>query len=254
MIGLAVVLALCGTFAVYAYANHADQRAQAEVRGVEVLIVQNGIPAGTTWHDVRQGSYVKQEKVPANAAPADALAASSDEVPDAQVATTAIASGQVLVRSMFAEEQSAVTGPVAIPSGKIAVSVSLSSDADVAGYVQKGSQVAVFATYKLKTPNTEPTSVGDNMYTTKLLLPKITVLATSQAAPSSVDGAKSTSSSQSDVIVTLAVSQTDAERLILSQQTGELYLGLLTTDSKTAPDGGVHNAGVFKPAPIFLNN
>ena len=260
LIALAVVLAVVGTVAVYAYANHADQRAEAKTRGVHVLVAQADIPAGTTWSDVRKGDYVKQESVPVDSAPADALASLSGEVRGRQVTTAAISSGQVLMRSMFAGEQSAVTGPLAIPSGKIAVSVTLPGNADVAGYVQKGSQVAVFTTHKLKSliggKKPGSVSVGDDLYATKLLLPKVPVLATSQAAPASVNGAtsSSTSSSQSDVIVTLAVSQQDAERLILSQQIGELYLGLLTTDSKTSTDGGVVSVGIFKPTPVYLNN
>jgi len=54
------------------------------------------------------------------------------------------------------------------------------------------------------------------------------------------------------VLVTLALTQAEAERIILAQQVGQLYLGLLSNTSVTAADGGVTNVAAFKPAPIFV--
>ena len=42
------------------------------------------------------------------------------------------------------------------------------------------------------------------------------------------------------------------ERLVLAQQTGSLYLGLLSSSSKTSTDSGVMNAGNFKPVRIYV--
>jgi pilus assembly protein CpaB len=79
------------------------------------------------------------------------------------------------------------------------------------------------------------------------------VIATSQDAPSDVSGGKSSNNnSTKNVLVTLAVTQQDAERLILSQQIGQVYLALLSDSSVTAPDGGVLNTAIFKPTPVFV--
>jgi hypothetical protein len=53
-------------------------------------------------------------------------------------------------------------------------------------------------------------------------------------------------------VVTLALSQLDAQRVILQQQVGQLYLGLLSANSKVGMDGGVVNVGQFKPVPTWV--
>jgi pilus assembly protein CpaB len=86
------------------------------------------------------------------------------------------------------------------------------------------------------------------------VLPRTLVIATSEAAPTNVVGktGDSSASNTGSVLVTLAVTQHDAERLILAQHVGDLYLGLLSDSSKTTADAGVTNLGLFKPAPIFV--
>jgi len=80
-------------------------------------------------------------------------------------------------------------------------------------------------------------------------LPRVKVLAVSQAAPTE---ARPTATSDS-LLVTIAVSQIDAERVIHVTQTGVLYLALLTDRSKTAPSPGIDNqgklGGLFGAAP-----
>jgi pilus assembly protein CpaB len=258
LIALAVALALVGTIAVYSYVNHADKRAIAGTKAAKVLIVQKQIPVGTTWGDVVKGDYVAAESVPAESAPSNAVASLADDVPTSDVASASIAAGQIVVRPMFGE-RTAVTGALNIPAKKIAVSVSLPTSADVAGYVQQGSYVTVFATYKIKpigkTSGPKGNALGgDDVYQTKTLLARTEVLAVSQAAPTGVDGSKNSSSSGNDaVIVTLAVDQREAQKLVLSQQVGQLYLGLLSETSVTKTDGGVIGATTFSPAPVTID-
>jgi Flp pilus assembly protein CpaB len=90
-----------------------------------------------------------------------------------------------------------------------------------------------------------------------VVAPRLTVLAISQAPTTSVDGSKnsSTASASSTVTLTLAVSQTEAEKLINGQSNGQLYLGLLTSSSKTSADKGYVNVqpGPIQASPIFVN-
>lgn len=259
LIALAVVLALVGTIAVYSYAHNADKRAVAATRSVQVVMVDRTVPAGTPWSDVVKGDYLSQERVPVNSAPSKAIGSLKVAIPDDQVATAQIAAGQIVVRQMFAKAEAA-TGILPIPEGKLAIAVSMSSSADVAGFVQPNSEVAIFMTAKLAKPNPGASSApvagalgGADLYVTKLLLPRVTVLATSQAAPADLNkGTAANNATDSGLLITLALTQQEAQQVILAQQTGQLYLGLLSTTSKTAPDGGVTNVGVFKPAPIFV--
>lgn len=257
LIALAVVLALVGTFAVYSYAHNADKRAVAATRNVQVVMADKAVPAGTTWADALKSHYLSQQRIPVNSKPDHAVPSLDTSIPTSEVATAQIAPGQIVVRQMFGKP-SAATGILAIPKGKLAISVSLSDDADVAGFVQPSSQVAIFMTAKLSKTSTTTSqgALGDNadLYISKLLLPRTTVLATSQVAPSDLEKADGASSSNSNgkELLTLAVTQQEAQQIILAQQTGQLYLGLLSDSSVTAPDGGDINVGLFKPTPIFV--
>ena len=258
---LAVVLALAGTFAVYLYAHQADQRAVAATKATTVVYARSQIPAGTSWADALKAGQLATESVPTNAAPPQALHATQGAVPGDEVASAAVGAGQIVVRSMFGKE-TATTGVLQIPDSDIAVSVTMPVNADVAGFVQSGSQVAIFTTFKVvpvgKSQSSTDVAGGQDVYSTKLLMTHVKVLAVSQDAPSDVNGGQASngltsSSSTTNILVTLALSQQQTERVLLAQQTGQLYLGLLSDSSKTAPDAGVFNAVRFKPAPIFVN-
>ena len=261
LVAIAAILALAGTFAVYSYAHNADKRAVEKTRSTRVLYAARLIPAGTTWKQARDGHYLTEQPVPGGAAPATAIGRIDAAIPDDEVATANISAGQIAVREMFGQKQPK-TGVVAIPRGMQAVSVTLPSNADVAGYVESGSQVAIYATFRLdglKNKSTNGVFGGQNdepkIYVTKLLLARVDVIATSESAPSNVDGVKRSDTSgnnnQDTVLVTLALDQKGAQRLILAQATGHLYLALLSSSSDTGPDGGTVNIGIFKPAPIF---
>ena len=256
LVAIAAVLALFGTVAVYSYAHQADQRAVAGSKAARVLIALKQVPAGTNWSDVVKGGYLQEENVPASAAPETALSSTATAgVGATQVAASDIAPGQIVLRQMFGEQQ-AVTGVLAIPKGKLAITVTMQSDADVAGFVVPQSNVAIFVTGSLTATagsNTaKANSYGSNSTVTRMLLPRVQVIATSQAAPTDLSGSKSGNSSNGTVLVTFALTQQQAEQVILAHTVGQLYLGLLSDSSVTGPDNGTINAGVFNPTPIFL--
>jgi pilus assembly protein CpaB len=226
-----------------------------------VLIAQKQVPAGTTWSDAVRGGYFSQENVPASAAPSSALSSTDASVPSDEVATADIASGQIVLRPMFGTK-TPTTGVLAIPKGMQALSVTLPANADVAGFVQSGSQVAIYTTFKIAKPTTSngnsgvqtgDTGGGADIYATKLLLPRVDVIATSQDAPSDLNGGKSAgNTSSNNVLLTLSVTQQQAERVILAQQMGTLYMSLLSDSSVTNEDGGTINVVTFKPTQIFV--
>ncbi len=246
MTAAAVLLAVIGTGAVYAYVRHADDRAVADQQPVSVLIVQKLIPAGTSAREVRTGGYVREDHVPASATPAGAVRSISTSW-GKDVATAAVRPGQVVLRDMFGSTVPTTSG-LSIPNGKVAVTVKLAIEADVAGYVQPRSQIAVFDTFVLLNGRNAPSgdSTGSNKkdnWATKLLLPRVDVLAVSQAAP---DGTKAglddaNQGTTEALLVTVALTQKDAERLIHVAQTGRPYAALLSDSSKTAPAPGVDN-------------
>jgi pilus assembly protein CpaB len=87
---------------------------------------------------------------------------------------------------------------------------------------------------------------------TRLLLARVPVIAVGNAiaTPQNLhrSGASSNgqkSSQNQPIVVTVAVNQHDAEKLIEAIQTGYLYFGLLTTESHVDPGAGVNSANLF---------
>jgi pilus assembly protein CpaB len=254
LIASAVVLALVGTFAVYGYAKSADNRAVADTKAATVLVTTKRIPAGTSWADTVKGNYLKSEHLPTASVPSSALTnVAHAAIGKDAVAQADIAPGQIVLRQSYGTKTSQ-TGVLAIPKGDIAVSVQLPSDADVANYVAPGSDVIIFVTSQLKTKTKYAMTNGDDLMVTRTVVPRATVIATSNTAPTAVAGTTdaTTTSTDSTTMLTLGLSQYDAERVILAQNAGSLYLGLLSSSSKVDQDGGVINAGYFKPVPVWL--
>jgi pilus assembly protein CpaB len=255
LIGLAVVLALAGTFAVFAYVKNADKRAVAGQHATQVVVAAKRIPAGTTWADATNGGYLHTENMPSDVAPSDALQSTTADIAPQDVVAADISAGQIVLQQMFGPKTPTTSG-LHIPADEMAVSLKVTADADVAGYVQPGSQLAIFDTFILLDNNVPAGSKtgGDKTdnWATKLLLPRVDVLAVSQAAPSGTKNGLSDSNSGSQtatLLVTLAVPQSDAERVIHVAQTGNPYLALLTSNSHSAPSAGVDNHG--KLGPVF---
>jgi pilus assembly protein CpaB len=252
LIVLAAVLALVGTVATYTYIKSTDARVLAGKAATSVLIVAKRIPAGTSMKDIKVGGYIRVDAVPASAKPAGALAHLSD-ITSTDVALGDVQTGQVVLSNMFGEITPMTSG-LTIPDGMVAVSVTLAANADVAGYVQPGSQIAIFDTFVMLDDKGTPAGskgggVKTDNWATKLLLPRVSVLAVSHAAPTGTQQGLASDS----LLVTVAVNQADAERVIHVSQTGSLYVALLSDRSKTAPSRGIDNQGklgrVFTPGP-----
>lgn len=259
---LAVVLAIVGTVAVFAYAKSADRRAVDGIEATSVLIVDETIPLGTSWDDVVKGGFVSEEKLPARATPSTALRNVEADVPDGDVATAEIKPGQVIVRAMFGEK-APVTGKLAIPARKQAITIKVPASAEVAGFVRNGSEVAVYVGFSVK--NLDPgdkTVAGEKIMASKLVVPRVSVIAVNQAPPPNVSGTGDDDSgglgssgvADDEVLVTLAVDQRDAEGIVLAQELAEstLYLTLLSNSSVTKEEGGGrNNLGDFGSSPLF---
>jgi pilus assembly protein CpaB len=139
---------------------------------------------------------------------------------------------------MFAPKVS-IVGALPIPDKDLAVSVNVTGAAAVAGFIQPQSEVAVFVTY------TAAGGAGGVGKATKLLFPRILVLATSAAPPNTLNAANGAGGQ-----ITLALTQQQAEQLILASQTASLYLGLLSDTSVTNTDNGVSFNGKYVPVKL----
>lgn len=246
-ITVAVVLAIFGTVGVLAYVNHANARALAGQRAVTVLIAKQLIPVGTSAGNAKQNGLLGTETLPAKSVPADAITSVTPDI-SGLVTNADLQPGQLLLRPMLVTSAQASTG-FSIPSGKIAISLLFCLPEAVAGNVRPGSEVAVFNTYvsgggsggggmSASTSCSGPHQAAAGVSVkTKLILPKVTVLAVGTASANTQQGGSqsgstsSSSSSQGTELLTVAVSQSDAERLIELSQDGLPYLALVNSSS-----------------------
>jgi len=157
--------------------------------------------------------------------------------------------GELLLRPMLVTAAQ-VTGGVALPAGMIAVSVNLCLPEAVAENIGPGAEVEVLDTFAPGTSSlsAQPNCTGPHQQQangnarTRVILPRVQVLSVGIAAgaghgasststsafPASTTGGPSSASSQAgNVLVTLAVTQADALRLIQITETGLPYLALL---------------------------
>lgn len=247
-IAIAVVLAALGTTGGLLLVLSADSRAQSRIGdAVTVAIATRRIPVGTTGARVLAESMVRFEKMPKALVPNDTLS-EIDAERAKLVVTSNIAAGQMLLAANF-DTPSKVTSGLPLPAGKMAVTVETGAPEQVAGYVQAGSQVAIFLTYNVLGANGLKTSIER----TRLLLPRVEVLAvgTYQSAQARANSA-TTPSRTGSLMLTVAVDQGNAERLIEGVSHGTLYLGLLTDSVEVTPGAGVDNTdGGASSDPLF---
>lgn len=266
-LAVALVLAIVGTSAVAAYVNHADARAVAGVQSVHAYVAEQAITAGTSLKQAVDQGLAAATTLPRKTVPTGAVTRVTPNLAS-RVATNDIAAGTLLLTAAFSSQR-AVTGGLSIPTGKLAVSVALEDPQRVGGFVKPGSDIAIFDTYNTVVgltdqgrfgPGNRGTVAGDGLAdghntnrSTRLLLPRVSVIAVGAtvAAPrnlhKSADADNGQQPQESQVVtVTVAVDQHDAEKLIQAVQTGHLYLGLLTDESRVSPGVGVDDTTLFQ--------
>jgi len=221
----ALVVAALGTTGVFLYVNGIDERAAADYRLVSVLVATSPIATGTTARDARDAGAFDQRQFLAGSL--EGLNGLSDisGVAD-QVALAPIAPGMPITADMFGSPGDSPTLP--IPEGKMAVSVQLGDPARVAGFLEPGSKVAVFVT----TAASGGTDAGQQV--TRLLLPAVDVIAEGQAtlAPSTTQQDDASAEQLPQALLTLAVDQLEAQKIVYGAQNGQMYFALLSDSSK----------------------
>jgi pilus assembly protein CpaB len=229
----AIVVAAIGTGLVFAYAKKADDRAIADQQPVTVLVAKTAIAAGTRVIDAANAGAFQTKELPESAVVPGALS-SVDPVKE-QVVIGTIYAGQQLLAGMFGAT-AASDSALAIPPGLIAASFVFGDPQRVAGFVTPGSQVCIFLT----------STLDKNVSSTRILLPKVTVLAvgpTTITPP--VDPAKANPEAQPRTMLTLALTQRQAEQIIFVQGSGSMYLGLLNSKSQIQRGAGINAKNVF---------
>jgi pilus assembly protein CpaB len=241
---LAVFVAVIGTALVFLYVQGADKRAGDKYDNVSVLKATSNIAAGTKYDDALASGQITMSTAPKNELAAAAV--TSTEALKGKLVTVPIFTGQQIITSQFGNTVQATSSSLAIPKGMIAISVNLTDPDRVAGNIQNGSEVAIFVTGQLTNAagsSGGASSTAANVQSTRLLLPKVTVLNVGSPQPPTTSTKTDENGTQTTeqlprTLLTLAVTQKEAQKVILASKALDLTFGLRTSDSQVAPTPG----------------
>ena len=242
---VAALIALAGTAMIVLYVQGIDARATKDQELVEVLVATETIDTGETVAEAQDAGKIDKAQV-RRADLVDGSLSSTTSVAD-DVAIGTIYPGEQLIAKKFGTLGD--TQSLVIPDDQMALSIELTDFERVAGFVNPGNEVAVFATTTNAVqilPENKEQKLGSYtriVLTRNLVLGVGTTSVTSRTTQNE-DGGTATEE-VARTILTIAVTQEQAEKLIQADRTGELNFALLTDDSKTADNEGAFLRDVY---------
>lgn len=237
---VAAVVAALGVALVFVYARGAETRAADKYDTVEVLTASQKIEPGESLDEALESGKVQLT----NVARAQLLEGADDDSEPLRdkVALTTIYAGEQLVPVKFgALEDVEAASVLPIPEGKIAISILVKDDARVGQFIKAGADIAVISTLLDKT--------GSPLLT-RVLLERVTVLAAgAETVETDSDVASgddaSRGSSEVQRLVTVAVTQRQAEKVRFAEKGGELSIALLNDASEVKSGDPVTGRNLF---------
>jgi pilus assembly protein CpaB len=214
----AVGLAVAGTFALVAYVQSAEDRALAGERVVDVYVATQPIPAGTPANELT--GKVRRERVPAKVQANGAIARLGEI--NGSVAQIDLVPGEQLLKSRFAAPGSSPSqrspGGTKIPAGWFQSTVLLEPAQALGGTVKAGQRVTVVASVSGGITPNGPVSgvVVRNGLVTNVQI--------DGDRGEDVDRKRLTEAPTGKFLVTLAVPQTELERLVYAADQGQIWL------------------------------
>ncbi|MDT0167852.1 Flp pilus assembly protein CpaB [Pseudarthrobacter sp. BRE9] len=228
----AVVLAIIGAVLIVTYAQGADQRAMKDMDPTGVLVVTKAVSAGSSLDIVR--ASVTLQQVPSTAVSKTALKNLDDSV--GKVAAVDLVPGEQLLAERLVNPADAKTsGAVKVPTGMQEVTFELEPKMVVGGRLEAGDHVAIGFSFSGGADKTKP---GEP--TTQLALRKVLVTAVQRAAqptakPTDGTNPQDTTLPEGQFMVTVAVNDVDANKIIFTTLNGSLWL---TKEPLDAQDNG----------------
>jgi pilus assembly protein CpaB len=234
----AVLVAAMGAVLVFLYVQGADSRAEERFDTVDVLKATAIIEPGESIEDAQAAG-----KLTLAAVAQDELLNGYQTDTSTMAGTKAMQTiypGEQIVSDKFGTGVSASTA-LPIPDDKMAISVNLTDPSRVAGFVNPGSEVAIFVT---------GTDEADGTSYTRMLLPRVVVLGVGNTTPVSTTTTDETGASTTEqlprTLLTVSVDQKQAEKVLFAQGNGELAFGLLTESSISGPGDAMTFPNLFK--------
>lgn len=230
----AVALALVGAVLIIFYANGADQRALATIEAEDVVMVKAEIPAGTPVNEMAESLTI--EKVPA-AGISDTALRTLEGKAGTVSAVDLVPGEQLLAERLVLPADVEDEGAAKVPAGFQEVSFQLEPQRVAGGRITIGDHVGIFLSFKDGAYKPNPADP-----TTQLTLRKVLVTAV-QRAPQTASAEKTedgtnpqdTTLPEGSLMLTVAVNDIDAGKIIFASEFGSLWL---TKEPLDAQDNG----------------
>ena len=181
---IGVILFIAGSAIAYASVQGAKKNSSSSSTGTPVtitaVVAKSTIPAGTTGQQMISQNLVALEPVPSKSFLATDLTS-------LQSLSNVVLSTQVLKgHAVSTTELSASTASISIPQNQDAMAVAISGAGDLAGYLQPGSHVDIYANITKPSAGGPPLPANANIPIpcTELAMANIEVLDVSQTSPS----------------------------------------------------------------------
>ncbi len=259
LVVIGVILFIAGggiAFVSVVHGNKNTPTTPATASSPQVVVATSNIPAGTTGQEMVSGGLVQIQSIPAkNYSATDLLNLSGLS---SVAVTAAITKGQPITTA----ELVATTSAISLPTGMDAVTVTLGGVNALAGYLQPGGRVDVYATLTKTSENQAGATVpaGITLPCTELTMTDIEVLDVSQTTPaltgskSAVASAAAAAASSGRTIPTnetllLAVTPDQAQTITFF--TANASLSVAQTQKGTVPplEGICKGTGQYTVAP-----
>jgi pilus assembly protein CpaB len=234
---VAAVVAVLGVALVFVYAKGADNRAAEKFDTTEVLVAKDKINPGESFDDAFESGKLEL----ADVAKGQVLKGAGDESDqyEGSVALTTIYPNEQLITDKFGgadEVEAGVTLP--IPDGKIAISIAVEDAGRVGYFVRPGAEVAVISTLIDR--------ATQSPILTRTLLDRVTVLAAGDTS-TLTDTTAGDEETETGIrqLLTIAVTQRQAEQVRFAEKSGQLSAALLNDASVIKTDKGVDVDNLF---------
>jgi pilus assembly protein CpaB len=236
---VAVLIALIGTSLIVVYVQGIDARATEGQELVEVLVATESLEAGETVAAAQEAGKFEKNDVRRDDV-VDGALSSTSSITDL-VAVAPIYPGEQLIAKKFGTLGD--TDSLVIPDDKMAVAVELTDFERVAGFVNPGNDVAIFGTAigpVRIAANGDETKLGD---WTRIILARVPVVgvgttSVTSRTTQSEDGEEITEEVPK-TILTVALTQAEAEKLVHADRTTDLTFALLGDQTASQDEPGV---------------
>lgn len=264
----ALCMAGCGTVLVVLFIQDAEARAVAGEERVDVIVVTEPVAAGTPAEVV--AASVRVESVPVKVRADQAVADLATL--DGLVAAVELLPGEQVLRSRFVEPDLLSRARIDVPPGTIEVTVSLAPQRAVGGTLFPGDEVVFFASFEpfelggapvSETPDGEPlveidgilvpadtrTPNASHLLLEELLVTNVQVEELLVVDDEAEFADRRALAPSGNLLISLAVSPADAERIVFTAEHGLVWLARQPGDIDLDGTEVVTRGSIFSGRP-----